>query len=210
MGQTKKIQECGMFTFRPLITEYTPEIREYFITKDWSEYFDKWLIVEEQKNHLHIPFQVKYNQVGKPHAERFLEKLLGECPDVFENKNVACYFSWPKNKDDTFVKVCGYVLKGVIQIEQNFEILLKHNIDDKLMSDALESAKKLTQEKPTVFLSVPEICIKAQWYVKENQLPTFTGFQNYIAEEGWFYNVTDAKLESLYDQAARIQRNKKI
>lgn len=211
MGQTKKVPECGMFTFRPLADEYTPQNRQFFIDKDWSEYFDSWLIIEEQKCHLHTEFKVKYEHIGKPHAERFIERLLAECPDIFVNKGVACKFTWPdKSKGDTFIKGCGYLLKGIVQLDQNFEIIKKHNIDDKTMEAAMASAKALTQEKPTVFLSVPEICVKAQWYVRDNDMPSFIGFTNYLAEDGWFYNVTEAKLESLYDQAARIQRHKKL
>lgn len=205
-----KTPECGMITFRPLKEEYTEDMRNWFIENNWFGLFDAWAIIEEQHCHLHIPFKVNSHEIGK-HKERTHKKIYDYLPNVFINKEVACYISWPEiKKGENFVKCVGYTLKGIKQRKQDYEVLKKINIDDAEWEQCITSMNENTPEQKVEFLKLPQVANLAKEYVNKTPIHSTSGFLDYIADLGLFYLCNERQIESMYEQAARIVKRQKL
>lgn len=205
-----KTPECGMISFHPLKEEYTPEMRHWFLTANWNTLFDAWCIVEEKKSHLHIVFKIKYETINKKKEEAH-KKIYNFMPNCFKNKEVACFISWPdKKKNEDFIKCLGYTFKGIIKIAEDFEILVRENISDEEWEAGMKSAKELTSEQPAVFITLPEIAILAKKYVNDNNINTYEGFIDFLADTGKFYTCRPQQVENIYDQACNMKRRRNI
>jgi len=138
--------EFGMITYRPHVDEYNKYKDNCFKFLTESPIFTKMLIVEEKKCHYHIAFTLDYSYVKKT-RESFAKliresiiKITGDYKDV----KIAIDIAWPK-KDDNWLKLLGYCVKGTIDNTQETEILFRRDINDEDITKAIESATANTK-----------------------------------------------------------------